>query len=1362
MPSTPDPPNPHEPSEAAPLPPGLVEQAVLAADANEEEEGPLGERENDQSREPERTKPEGSGYESSYRPSNTRAGINRMSSADEHYGFNASQVNLPAAQENDAPPAYSETLGQIANETDGFGTNASVADDGRVNIRINQKSRRFSQILVPTLQSQIAQVQSEPAPPPPYIPPSLGGHSDQEPPPPLNVVIHVVGSRGDVQPFVALGKVLKETYGHRVRLATHPTFKDFVTENGLEFFSIGGDPSELMAFMVKNPGLMPGFDTLRSGDVGKRRRGIAEIVKGCWRSCIETGDGLGVESSRQNVVEWMGAVDGSESPEPMHKPFVADVIIANPPSFAHIHCAEKLGIPLHMMFTMPWSPTQSFPHPLANIQSSNADASLSNFMSYALVDMLTWQGLGDVINRFRKESLGLEPVSLMWAPGMLARLKIPYTYCWSPALIPKPKDWGHHISISGFYFLSLASNYHPDPELAAFLAAGPAPVYIGFGSIVVDDPNAMTTLIFDAVRKTGQRALVSKGWGGFGADELGIPEGVYMLGNVPHDWLFKHVSCVVHHGGAGTTAAGIACGRPTVVVPFFGDQPFWGAMVAKAGAGPAPIPYKQLTSDSLAEAIMEALKPTSLERAQELSEMISQEKGSDKGAQSFHQMLKVDQLRCSLAPRRAAVWRVRRTDVRLSALAATVLAQEGELNFGELKMYRPCEYETDDGPWDPVTGGASAIVGTVTTMMMGIADFPVETLKRLNIHPDSRRSTIGSEASSSNGDGSIRSSVPTPSRENSLFSRPNGASTLPGVSTPATTTDSTSGNLPPSSPGADPSTGTGATSPRNSFMAQAMRAQTQVSRSRSRGRSPCRFCPLNRSGSCHHHGRSASHDGRTESEAGSGFTFETASHTGRGISRIVGAGLKSPMDFSINVAKGFHNAPRLYGEEVRKVDKVTDLQSGLKTAAKEFGIGFYEGMTGLVKDPYQGAKKEGAGGFLKGIGKGIAGVPIKTMAGVWAVPGYTFKGIYQELQKEKGATVQNYIIAARMAQGYDDLQFCTPSERADIISRWRCVKVNVKRKKNPGEEQLEALHTLLKEHREKRQAKWAKRKATVGLLKRKTTPMYPPAMSDNSSYSDLMVSQEELTRPTSGGQPRSPPPLSPSPSGLPELPELAHARTYPQPHAAAQELEAHRDSELEDAIRLSVSQAGAEGPPDEDELIERAIRASIAELERPAAADEDEDAALQRAMRASIAEASASGATEEEKRVLEEVLRKSVLETRRQHGTDSEWEGSSVDTEDDEEVRRVIEASKAQHAGAGAQQSAEEEEVLRRAMEESHQEERRRAEEEQKQRTEEEIVMEYVKKQSLAEEEHRMRMLGRKTEAERIVGESSGSGGGAA
>lgn len=238
------------------------------------------------------------------------------------------------------------------------GTAATVGNDGRVNIRIDQRGTRLASVMGPIIRSsQYGGTSSgDQQPPPPYIPPSLGGDGTDKAPPSMNVVIHVVGSRGDVQPFVALGKVLRETYGHRVRLATHTTFKDFVTENGLEFFDIGGDPAELMAFMVKNPGLMPGFDAMRSGDIGKRRRDIGEMIKKCWRSCYEAGDGSGVAVSSNTVREWevnkdLADMSPAAAAAASSNPFVADCIIANPPSFAHIHCAEKLGIPLHIMFT---------------------------------------------------------------------------------------------------------------------------------------------------------------------------------------------------------------------------------------------------------------------------------------------------------------------------------------------------------------------------------------------------------------------------------------------------------------------------------------------------------------------------------------------------------------------------------------------------------------------------------------------------------------------------------------------------------------------------------------------------------------------------------------------------------------------------------------------------------------------------------------------------------------------------------------------------------------------------------------------------------------------------------------------------
>lgn len=227
-------------------------------------------------------------------------------------------------------------------------------------IRINEKSNALSGLISSTPQSQ-PEVQDEnpDSLPPAYIPPSLGGQPGQTLPS-LNVVMHAVGSKADVKPFVALGQALKNTFGHRVRVATHTILKGFIEENGLEFFNIGGDPAELTALMVnKNPsGMLPGTKLLRSNDIIKRRECIYDVLKACWRSCFESGDGMNMEDSHQqperelvNSSNLNGSDSISYSEGAFDKPFVADAIIANPPSFAHIHCAEKLGIPLYLMYT---------------------------------------------------------------------------------------------------------------------------------------------------------------------------------------------------------------------------------------------------------------------------------------------------------------------------------------------------------------------------------------------------------------------------------------------------------------------------------------------------------------------------------------------------------------------------------------------------------------------------------------------------------------------------------------------------------------------------------------------------------------------------------------------------------------------------------------------------------------------------------------------------------------------------------------------------------------------------------------------------------------------------------------------------
>ncbi len=182
------------------------------------------------------------------------------------------------------------------------------------------------------------------------------------PVPRLAIVMLIVGTRGDVQPFIALGKALLR-YGHRVRLATHETFRSFVREQGLEFYPLGGNPADLMSFMVKNAGIVPSVSSIIAGDISKNRQMISEILQSTWKACTDVDDETGV-------------------------PFVAEAIIANPPSYGHIHCAQKLQIPLHIMFTMPWSPTNSFPHPLCRINNNFGPIQLINRLSYTVMETL--------------------------------------------------------------------------------------------------------------------------------------------------------------------------------------------------------------------------------------------------------------------------------------------------------------------------------------------------------------------------------------------------------------------------------------------------------------------------------------------------------------------------------------------------------------------------------------------------------------------------------------------------------------------------------------------------------------------------------------------------------------------------------------------------------------------------------------------------------------------------------------------------------------------------------------------------------------------------------------------------------------
>eukprot|EP00906_Rhabdomonas_costata_P021130 RCo030704 len=425
--------------------------------------------------------------------------------------------------------------------------------------------------------------------------------------PPLNIVCIVVGSRGDVQPFICLGVKLMKTYGHRVRIATHATFHSFVTEHGLDFYPLKGDPEALMQYVAEHPELM----TFNPSEIVSHLQEMWEIFESCWHACTKNTDGSA---------------------------YMPDLMISNPPVTVHIHICEKLMIPLQMLFTFPWTPTKCFP----TVWGVIGKPLYSNKKSFTAVDEMLWLGLGPLVNKFRRKLLGLPKVGGVGSQ-LLALLRVPYIYCFSPALVPKPCDWGPHIDVVGSFPLG-CGDLASQQEIALrplldFLAAGPPPFYVGFGSIVIEKPTVFSCIVAKALKMSRVRAIMHQGWMRLG-EACKVDANVFLLKDpVPHEWLFPRCSAVCHHGGAGTSHTSMKFGKPTIVVPFFGDQEFWGSRIALRGAGPQPIPAKKLTARALAEAIAFCYRPEVMQRAKEVAQEMNREKGLEVACDILHKRL---------------------------------------------------------------------------------------------------------------------------------------------------------------------------------------------------------------------------------------------------------------------------------------------------------------------------------------------------------------------------------------------------------------------------------------------------------------------------------------------------------------------------------------------------------------------------------------------------------------------------------------------------------------------------------------------------------------------------------------------------
>ena len=406
----------------------------------------------------------------------------------------------------------------------------------------------------------------------------------------MKITIIAVGTRGDVQPAIALGKGLKQQ-GHDVRLIATRDFCDWIEKHGLEAFGTSVNMQELMASEGGVKWVEKGHNPLLQMRLMKKL-----LATYGWQLTWDT---------------WQGC-QGSEA---IISSFTSDVYTTA--------MAEKLNVSqISMVLQPPMMPTR--------LGAASLSAPLphrTSWLNYGfgkiVMEPAGWQLAGDLTKRLRRE---LRLPRQSGRENKQVRRKLLTLLGYSGHVVPHAPDWPSNVHTTGYWFLHEESAWQPSIALQDFLANGPPPIYIGFGSMTGGNVERMSRLINEGVRLSGQRAIVGAGWAGLGHG--GASEQIFQIGSVPHEWLFPQLAGVVHHGGAGTTGAGLRAGVPTMIVPHFADQPFWGQRIAALGVGPKPVFRHKLTAELLAQGIQAMVQEQEMrETVATLSQQIRAEDG---------------------------------------------------------------------------------------------------------------------------------------------------------------------------------------------------------------------------------------------------------------------------------------------------------------------------------------------------------------------------------------------------------------------------------------------------------------------------------------------------------------------------------------------------------------------------------------------------------------------------------------------------------------------------------------------------------------------------------------------------------------
>ena len=407
----------------------------------------------------------------------------------------------------------------------------------------------------------------------------------------MRITMIAFGTRGDVQPAVVLGKELKAK-GHSVRILAGANFKDWIEGHGLEAVASTIDIQSVMESDLGRDWIEKGGNPLTQMRIIKK---LTDQTG--WQSMTEA---------------WTACRDA----ELIFSSFTSDIYA--------LSIAEKIGA-LHISIPLQPAlfPTRSGPATM-NAPLPNRNSIFNHIFGRFFLEPFNWRLSGKMVNRFRQEVLSLRPQTR--AEYLAVKRRLFTVQAFSRHIVPQPDDWPSTIRTTGFCFLEEQNGWEPPRSLTEFLDAGEPPICIGFGSMIGHNLENVTRMVIDGVSKSGCRAVLLSGWAGIGNAEPG--DNIYRLEAAPHEWLYPRVAAAVHHGGAGTTAASLRAGVPTVIVPHLGDQAFWGQRVYALGAGPKPISRTKLTASGLAAAIAAATTSNDMKRrAEELGAKIRAEDG---------------------------------------------------------------------------------------------------------------------------------------------------------------------------------------------------------------------------------------------------------------------------------------------------------------------------------------------------------------------------------------------------------------------------------------------------------------------------------------------------------------------------------------------------------------------------------------------------------------------------------------------------------------------------------------------------------------------------------------------------------------